>query len=143
MSVSKTVTLAMIILLPTVALAPGDSPAPAAGQPANSGHTSGRPANLCQELLAFVHQPDAPKKAGEPPAQLATAVSAKKQDDSSAKPSAEGTPQNTSGQAGQITSSGPGAAGPQGATQNAAAPTGSTATASAPSKDAAQSSPSG
>jgi hypothetical protein len=143
MSVSRTVTLAMMVLLPTAALAQGDPPAPTVGQPAKGAQTSGRPANLCQELLAFVHQPDAAKKAGEPPPQLATAVSAKKQDDSSAKPSAEGTPQNTSGQAGQITSSGPGAAGPQGATQNAAAPTGSTATAGGPTKDAPQSSPSG
>jgi hypothetical protein len=97
---------------------------------------AGKPANLCQELVAFVHQPDAAKKAGEPPPQLATAVSAKKQDDTSTKPGAEGTPQSTSGQAGQVTASGPGAVGPQGDAQNKAAPTSSTATAAAPPKDA-------
>ena len=49
-----------------------------AQMPDASGQGAGRPANLCQELVAFVHQPDATKKAGEPPPQLATAVSAKK-----------------------------------------------------------------
>ncbi|GEL41533.1 hypothetical protein MEX01_21240 [Methylorubrum extorquens] len=47
--------------------------------------------------------------------QLATAVTARKSGEPSEKPSAGGTPQNTSGMSGQITASGPGAAGPQGA----------------------------
>jgi hypothetical protein len=96
---------------------------------------AGKPANLCQEIVAFVHQPDPALKSDAPPPQLATAVSAKKPGDTSEKPAAGGTPQNTSGQSGQITASGPGAAGPQGDAQNKAAPAGSTATAAAPPKD--------
>jgi hypothetical protein len=121
-----------VCLMSNVSLAQSDK---ASVENTNS-PSSGRPSNLCQELLAFVRQPAATVKAAEPPAQLATAVSAKKSDDTSEKPSAPGTPQNTSGQSGQITSSGPGAAGPQGETQNRAAPVGSTATSSAPAKDA-------
>lgn len=101
-----------------------------------------KPANLCQELIAFLRQPEAMKKAAEPSPQLATAVSAKKQGGDAEKPSAQGTPQQTSGQAGQITSSGPGAAGPQGDAQNTAAPAGSTATAAGSAKPTAQSAPS-
>lgn len=120
--------IATLALTPAFALAQG-----AVVQPPNdSNGGTGRPANLCQELVAFVKQPEAATKAAEAPPQLATAVTAKKSDDTSAKPSAPGTPQNTSGQSGQITASGPGAAGPQGDTQNKAAPTGSTATASGP-----------
>jgi hypothetical protein len=89
-----------------------------------------KPANLCQELLAFVHQPDPALKADAPPPQLATAVSAKKEGSDSVKPSeVGGAPAQNSGQSGQITASGPGAAGPQGDAQNTAAPAGSTATA--------------
>lgn len=115
--------LAAAALLPAIASAEGDPP------------PTGKPANLCQELVAFVRQPASATKAVETPPQLATAVTAKKSDDASAKPSAPGTPQNTSGQSGQITGSGPGAAGPQGDSQNKAASTGSTATASGAAKD--------
>lgn len=102
----------------------------AAAQPSDvSTPDTGRPANLCQELVAFVRQPAAGTQATDTPARLATAVSAKNAGDTSAKPAAEETPQNSSGQSGQITASGPGVAGPQGQSQNAAAPTGSTATA--------------
>ena len=125
--------LTVAVLLPGGALAQSEGSTPVA--------SAGKPANLCQELVAFVHQPDATKKAAEPPPQLATAVSAKKTDDTSEKPAAGGTPQNTSGQSGQITASGPGAAGPQGDTQNKAAPAGSTATATAPPKDVAAAAP--
>lgn len=102
---------------------------------------SGKPANLCQELVAFVHQPEAATKAAETPPRLATAVTAKASDDASSKPSAPGTPQASSGQSGQITASGPGAAGPQGDAQNKAAPVGSTATASGTAKDASAAAP--
>ena len=129
----RRLALAMM-LLPSLAFAQGASQVPP-----DPGPGSGRPANLCQELVAFIRQPDAARKADEAPARLATAVSAKKQDDSSAKPSADGTPQNTSGQSGQITASGPGASGPQGVSQNETAPSGSTATAVGPSKDTSQS----
>ena len=96
---------------------------------------TGRPANLCQELLAFVKQPDPSQGSEAPPPQLATAVSAKKDDTPSAKPGdAAGAAQQASGQSGQITSSGPGAAGPQGDAQNKAVPAGTTATAAGPPK---------
>ena len=96
---------------------------------------TGPPANLCQELLAFVKQPDPSQGSDAPPPQLATAVSAKKDDTPSAKPGdGAGAAQQASGQSGQITSSGPGAAGPQGDAQNKAAPAGTTATAAGPPK---------
>lgn len=129
--------IATLALTPAFALAQG-----AVVQPPNdSNGGTGRPANLCQELVAFVKQPEAATKAAEAPPQLATAVTAKKSDDTSAKPAAPGTPQNTSGQSGQITASGPGAAGPQGDAQNKAAPTGSTATASGPATAAPAAAP--
>lgn len=129
MRVVTTGLLLAAIGLPAVASAQSDQP------------SSGRPANLCQELVAFVHQPEAVRKAAETPPHLVTAVTAKKSDDTSAKPSAPGTPQNTSGQSGQITASGPGAAGPQGDAQNKAAPVGSTATASGPATGAPAATP--
>lgn len=137
MQASKATMIAALVLTPAIALAQGAPTWPSNG----NGTRAGEPANLCQELVAFVHQPEAATKAAETPPQLATAVTAKKSDESSAKPSAPGTPQNTSGQSGQITASGPGAAGPQGDAQNKAAPTGSTATASGPVKDAPAATP--
>lgn len=128
MQTLKATMLAMLVLTPGFALAQ-DASVRSFGDRSTS---TGKPANLCQELVSFVHQPEAATKAVETPPQLATAVTAKKSDDSSAKPSAPDTPQNSSGQSGQITASGPGAAGPQGAVQNQAAPTGSTATATGP-----------
>ncbi|GJD29245.1 hypothetical protein PMNALOAF_0477 [Methylobacterium adhaesivum] len=121
---STRLLISAVALLPAVASAQGDA------------STTGGPANLCQELVAFVRQPVASMKAVETPAQQATAVTARKSGEPSEKPSASGTPQNTSGMSGQITASGPGAAGPQGAAQNKAVPEGSTATASGPAKDA-------
>lgn len=112
---ARTLTTALAaaaILLPSVALAQAGPQPPTPMQPINE-QTSGTPANLCQELVAFVHQPDAALGSNATPPQLATAVSAKKPGDPSAKPSdASGAAQQTSGQSGQITSSGPGAAGP-------------------------------
>ncbi|TFZ55363.1 hypothetical protein E4V01_22575 [Methylorubrum sp. Q1] len=102
---------------------------------------AGRPANLCQELVAFVHQPAAGAQAADTPPRLATAVSAKNNSDASAKPAAETTPQSSSGQSAQITASGPGAAGPQGQAQNLAAPAGSTATASGPERSGSSTQP--
>lgn len=139
MQVSKAMMAAALVLGPALAHAQG-----APVQPADPSHSApGRPANLCQELVAFVKQPEAATKAAETPPQLATAVTARKSDDAAAKPSAPGTPQSTSGQSGQITASGPGASGPQGDTQNKAAPTGSTATASGPARDASAAAPAG
>lgn len=137
MQALKAMTVAALVLTPAFALAQGAS----VQSPSDSTGGTGRPANLCQELVAFVKQPEAATKAAETPPQLATAVTAKKSDDTSAKPSAPGTPQNTSGQSGQITASGPGAAGPQGDAQNKSAPVGSTATASGPAKVASAAAP--
>jgi len=123
-AVSTRLLIAAVAFLPGMASAQGDA------------SLAGRPANLCQELVAFVRQPVASMKAVETPPQLATAVTARKSGEPSEKPSAPGTPQNTSGMSGQITASGPGAAGPQGAAQNKAVPNGSTATASGPTRDA-------
>lgn len=137
MQALKAMMIAALVLTPAFALAQGAS----VQSPSDSSGGTGRPANLCQELVAFVKQPEAATKAAETPPQLATAVTAKKSDDTSAKPSAPGTPQNTSGQSGQITASGPGAAGPQGDAQNKSAPVGSTATASGPAKVASAAAP--
>jgi hypothetical protein len=137
MKALKAMTVAAMVLTPAFALAQGALVQP----PSDSSGGTGRPANLCQELVAFVKQPEAATKAAEAPPQLATAVMAKKSDDTSVKPSAPGTPQNTSGQSGQITAFGPGAAGPQGEAQNKGAPADSTATASGPAKDASASAP--
>ncbi|TNC05287.1 hypothetical protein FF100_35855 [Methylobacterium terricola] len=120
--------LSVLFLVPAAAQDAGGLPPPeATGRPA-----AGKPANLCRELVVFVHQPDAAQNADAPPAQLATAVSAKKESAETAKPhEGGGQVQQNSGLSGQITTSGPGAAGPQGDAQNKGAPAGSTATAAA------------
>ncbi|GJD97329.1 hypothetical protein OCOJLMKI_4558 [Methylobacterium iners] len=123
--------LAPTVFLPLHVLAQEGAPTP----PLDA--ATGKPANLCQELVAFVQQPDPAKKADPQPAQLASAVQAPKADSAESKPAAQGTAQNTSGQSGQITQSGPGAAGPQGGTQNAAAPSGASGNAT-PSSNATQ-----
>jgi hypothetical protein len=110
------------------------APAPA-GQPAGASARSGKPADLCAEVLAFVHPPapaaaSAPAAAGapaspqaqaaaaQPPANAATAVTAPAQSGSAPQPSSGGgAPQQSSSLSGQVTPSGPGAAGPQGAAQ--------------------------
>jgi hypothetical protein len=131
---TPTALVAAALLLPSLALAQA-GPQPSAPSQPPEVQMSGAPANLCQELVAFVHQPDPSKGSDAPPPQLATAVSAKKDDAPSAKPGdAAGAAQQASGQSGQITSSGPGAAGPQGDAQNKAAPAGTTATAAGPPK---------
>ena len=67
--------IATLALTPAFALAQG-----AVVQPPNdSNGGTGRPANLCQELVAFVKQPEAATKAAEAPPQLATAVTAKEE----------------------------------------------------------------
>lgn len=75
-SVATRLLLAAAVLLPSMANAQG-----------NAAH-SGRPANLCQELAAFVRQPADAMKAVETPPQLATAVTARKSGETSEKPSA-------------------------------------------------------
>ncbi|MER2267248.1 hypothetical protein [Methylobacterium oxalidis] len=128
MRVITTTVLAMSFLFPAAALAQAGPPDASQQGPPSPGRSAGKPANLCQELLAFVHQPDPAQKADAQPAQLATAVQAPKTGSEESKPSGTaGAPQQTSGQSGQIPNSGPGAAGPQGQSQNAAAPSGATA----------------
>lgn len=127
LSVTTRLLLVAAALLPSMANAEGEA------------SPLGRPANLCRELAAFVRQPVEAMKAVETPPQLATAVTARKSGEPSEKPSAAGTPQNTSGMSGQVTASGPGAAGPQGTAQNLAVPKGSTTTASG--KDTAVTAP--
>ncbi|KAB1074103.1 hypothetical protein F6X51_09935 [Methylobacterium planeticum] len=82
-----------------------------------AGSGSGRPANLCRELMAFLHPPAAQADASTPPPQTATAVQAPSQDKPVPKPGEAGAPQKESGQSGPISNAGPGAAGPQGTTQ--------------------------
>jgi hypothetical protein len=109
-------------------------PAPAE-QPGSTSARRGKPADLCAEVLAFVHPPapaaaSAPAAAGapaspqaqaaaaQPPANAATAVTAPAQSGSAPQPSSGGgAPQQSSSLSGQVTPSGPGAAGPQGAAQ--------------------------
>lgn len=135
MAQTLTSTMITAILLPCTAFAQAAPPRSMPSQPANE-RSSGTPANLCHELVAFVHQPDTATGSEAKPPQLATAVSARKPGDLSAKPSAAGgAAQQTSGQSGQITSSGPGAAGPQGEAQNKGTPSGPTATALGPPKN--------
>lgn len=120
--------LAVAVLLPTCSWAQGVIQNNEASPQVVAGVSSGRPANLCQELLAFVRQPAAVAATGAPPAPLATAVQAPASGTPASKPSdASGSPQQASGLSGQVTSGGPGASGPQGSTQNAAAPSGAAA----------------
>jgi hypothetical protein len=114
-------------------VAPGTQP-----QPASQARTPGKPANLCGELLAFVHPPAPPSApapapssgaaaagqtqgqaaAAQPPVNSATAVTAPAQNQGGPQPSsAGGAPQQSSSLSGPVTPSGPGASGPQGAAQ--------------------------
>ena len=101
-----------------------------ASQPQSSSASgrTGKPANLCDEMLAFVHPPApagaaAPaagqaQAAAQPPANAATAVTAPAQKEAAPQPSSSGgAPQQSSSLSGQVTPSGPGASGPQGAAQ--------------------------
>src|SRR4051794_1816509 len=100
--------LAAVTLLSAAALLPVGAPAqggpqqpPAASESVNGGPGSGKPANLCQELAAFVHQPDAAAKSDAKPRDLSTAVQGKGASETASKPSdSSGAPQQTSGQSG-------------------------------------------
>ena len=119
------------ILLATAAFFPLNSYGQEATPPAHTATSAGKPANLCQELIAFVRQPDPAVKADAAPASLAPAVQAPKEGTPAQKTGeGGGEAQKNAGQSGQVTSSGPGASGPQGNTQNAAAPSGAAASAS-------------
>jgi hypothetical protein len=113
-------------LAAAAALAQTAAPAPADQSVAASAR-SGKPADLCAEVLAFVHPPalSAPasgqgqaQAAAQPPANAATAVTAPAQKETAPQPSSSGgAPQQSSSLSGQVTPSGPGASGPQGAAQ--------------------------
>jgi hypothetical protein len=105
----------------SMAQVPGQPPA----APGAATAQAGRPANLCQELVAFLRQPK-PAPAQANPAQT-TAVQAPPQGAQPAQPSGQGAP-TTSGLSGPIPH-GPGQAAAPGAAPSpatAAAPAGST-----------------
>ena len=107
--------LALAVLLSPVATLAETGPAPGAG--------SGKPANICQELIAFVHPPAPAAPTGSPPPQAATAVQAPAQGQPAPTASpAAGEPQQKSGLSGPVAQTGPGASGPQGEAQKAAPP---------------------
>ena len=67
------------VLLATTALFPVSSHGQEATPPAQTATSAGKPANLCQELIAFVREPDAAVKADAAPAALTSAVQAPKE----------------------------------------------------------------
>ncbi|MBB2961571.1 hypothetical protein [Methylobacterium sp. R2-1] len=81
----------------------GQSAPPAAPQVA-----SGKPANLCQELVAFVKQPEPANKAAATPQQQATAVSNPSGKTEGGKPADGGEPQKSSGLSGAVSETGNG-----------------------------------
>jgi hypothetical protein len=106
--------LALAVFLSPIAASAQTDPAP-------SGARTGKPANICQELVAFVHPPAPAAPAGSPPPQTATAVQAPAQGQPApTASSAAGETQQKSGLSGPVTQSGPGASGPQGEAQKAA-----------------------
>ena len=95
--------LAACALLAGTAMAQdASSSAPAAQQ------ASGKPANLCQELVAFVKQPEPANKAAATPPQQATAVSNPSGKTEGGKPADGGEPQKTSGLSGAVSETGNG-----------------------------------
>ncbi|SFL19308.1 hypothetical protein [Methylorubrum salsuginis] len=83
-----------------LAAAQDAAPAPAAPEP-------GKPANLCQELVAFVKQPEPAKAAATTPPQQATAVSNPSGKTEGGKPSEAGGTASPAGLSGTATASGP------------------------------------
>ncbi|WP_336488722.1 hypothetical protein [Methylobacterium nigriterrae] len=106
------------IAMPGAALAQGA--VQGAGDP---GVRAGKPANICRELVAYVHPPapaaPAAAPAGAPAATPAVQAPQPGQPTPTASPAA-GEPQQKSGLSGPVPQSGPGAAGPQGEAQKAA-----------------------
>lgn len=106
--------LAACALFAGTALAQDASPTAPAPQQA-----SGKPANLCQELVAFVKQPEPANKAAATPPQQSTAVSNPSGKTEGGKPADGGEPQKTSGLSGAVSETGNGPA-PGAATGNPA-----------------------
>ncbi|MEE7456701.1 hypothetical protein MPAR168_01175 [Methylorubrum populi] len=88
----------------------GAAAAQDAGQPAPAPVAAGKPANLCQELVAFVKAPEPANKAAATPPQQATAVSNPSGKTEGAKPSGSSEPQKTSGLSGPTNEGGSGPA---------------------------------
>lgn len=82
-----------------LAAAQDAAPAPAAPEP-------GKPANLCQELVAFVKQPEPAKAAATTPPQQATAVSNPSGKTEGGKPAGASETQKTSGLSGTVSENG-------------------------------------
>jgi hypothetical protein len=82
-----------------LAAAQDAAPAPASPEP-------GKPANLCQDLLAFVKQPEPAKQAATTPPQQATAVSNPSGKTEGGKPSGTSETQKTSGLSGTVSENG-------------------------------------
>ncbi|PIK69127.1 hypothetical protein CS379_31440 [Methylobacterium frigidaeris] len=83
----------------------------------SAAQAAGPPANLCQELLAFVHPkaPDTPPASAAQPA--AAAVQAPDRGEAQQPSSGAGETQQKSGLSGPVAQTGPGASGPQGQAQ--------------------------
>ncbi|KMO31511.1 hypothetical protein ACQVP2_09190 [Methylobacterium aquaticum] len=81
-----------------------------------SPHAAGPPANLCQELVAFVH-PKAPDAAPSAPQPATAAVQAPDRGAAQLPSSGAGETQQKSGLSGPVAQTGPGASGPQGQAQ--------------------------
>jgi hypothetical protein len=116
----------LIVTLTAIAI----SPAQVAAQNVHSQYilpNTGKPANLCQELMSFVQQPDKTNNSNTQPPSLATAVQAPKLGTPAELPSKDaGLPQQKSGISGQVPPGGIGTAGPQGPAQNPTARSGAT-----------------
>ncbi len=83
-----------------LAAAQDAAPTPAAPE-------AGKPANLCQELVAFVKQPEPAKAAATTPQSQATAVSNPSGKTEGGKPSDAGGSQKSAGLSGTVNESGP------------------------------------
>ncbi|MEA2841763.1 MAG: hypothetical protein QOF41_3093 [Methylobacteriaceae bacterium] len=115
------------LLFAGTVLAQTTAPPAPQSPPGSTSARTGKPADLCAEMLAFVHPPapasaaappSGPAAAAQPPANAATAVSAPAQSAAAPQPSPSGgAPQQSSSLSGPVTPSGPGASGPQGAAQ--------------------------
>ena len=100
------------------------NPAPAAAPQV----AAGKPANLCQELVAFVKQPEPANKAATTPPQQATAVSNPSGKTEGGKPSDGGEPQKSSGLSGAVSETGNGPAPGKQTNNPSANPSGNPAT---------------
>ncbi|GJE47908.1 hypothetical protein GOFOIKOB_0933 [Methylobacterium tardum] len=112
----------------------------ALAQESGTAAPSGRPANLCQELLAFVKQPEPAKEAAATPPQQATAVSNPSGASQGAASSAGGDVQQKSGLSGPTPGGSPNQAGTdaqRGPANQAKDAPAATKPASAPHPDAA------